>query len=237
MKAALGILTARGGATSHAAVVARGMGRPCVVGCTGISIDEEAHTTQGRQRPAQGRRRHHHRRRNRRRVRGRCPQDRGGSWAVSSTSCSSGPTRAAACAIRTNADTPRDAKKARRASAPRVSACAAPSTCSSRPSRITAVREMILSDTDGSSREKALAKLLPVPDRGLHRPVPGDERTAGQHPSARSAATRVLAPGARSRCEELAKDHGRLGRAARAKIADLHEFNPMLGHRGVRLAV
>ncbi len=234
MHAAAGILTTRGGMTSHAAVVARGMGRPCV-----CRRRRAAHRRQGRHhdgRPARcsKRRRHHHRRRNGRGAQG--PREDAPAGAVGRLrhgDAVGGRVRGRwACA-----PTPtRRATPSRRAiSAPRASGFAAPSTCSSRTSRILAMREMICAD-DEAGRRAALAKILPMQradfeelfeimaglpvtirllDPPLHEFLPHDEEDAGS-----------AGRGARGAASEAA-----------ARVAELHEFNPMLGFRGCRLAI
>ena len=161
MHAAEGILTARGGMTSHAAVVARGMGKPCVSGAGSLRVDYAAQTmtaagndVQARARSSPSTARP-----------ARCSPARvadAGAGAVGRVrhADGAGPTR---CASSRCAPTPtrRTTRAWRASSAPRASACAAPSTCSSTRDRIRAVREMILAD-DEKGRRAALAKLLPM---------------------------------------------------------------------------
>ena len=161
MHAAAGILTARGGMTSHAAVVARGMGRPCVCGAGALRIDDKAGTHDGRRR--------------RRSASGDVITIDGATGEVLEGRVQDAPAgavrrlrhadglgRRGAHARRARQRRHAARCAARRASsAPRASACAAPSTCSSRTSRILAMREMICAD-DEAGRRTALAKMLPM---------------------------------------------------------------------------
>ena len=211
MHAAAGILTTRGGATSHAAVVARGMGKTCIVGAGEITVD---HVAQGDSlRRLEGRRgrlavdRRHDRGGDARQARRRSPRRscRSRSRARSSRrirpstarsrASSSGPTSGAASA---SAPTPtrRTTRASPGSSAPRGSASAARSTCSSRRSASSTVREMILAETL-EERRAALAKILPMQREDFLGHLPRDGRAAGDDPPARSAAARV--PAARRR--------------------------------------
>jgi pyruvate,orthophosphate dikinase len=237
MKAALGILTARGGATSHAAVVARGMGRSCVVGCSEISIDYQQQMFVAR--PG-----------------GETVIVHAGE--VITLDGSSGKIYAGDVSkidpelggdlgqlmswadkyrrlkIRTNADTPGQAKKARSLGAEGIGLCRTEHMFFD-DERIFAVREMILSN-DVASRERALAKLLPFQT--------GDFVGMFREMNGLPVNIRLLDPPLHeflptevSQIEELAKSMGVEAAALTRKVADLHEFNPMLGHRGCRLAV
>ncbi len=233
MKAAQGILTVRGGMTSHAAVVARGMGTCCVSGCSDIAMDEE-----NKKFVLAGKEYHE------------------GDWL--SLDGSTGkiydgiiPTVDAAIAgefgrimgwadkyrrlkVRTNADTPSDAKKARELGAEGIGLCRTEHMFFE-GDRIDAFREMICSDTV-EEREAALDKILPVQqgdfeklyealegnpvcirflDPPLHEFVPTDEEDI----------------------KKLADAQGKTVEQIKTIIASLHEFNPMMGHRGCRLAV
>ena len=233
MKAAQGILTVRGGMTSHAAVVARGMGTCCVSGCSDIAMDEE-----NKKFVLAGKEYHE------------------GDWL--SLDGSTGniydgiiPTVDAAIAgefgrimgwadkfrrlkVRTNADTPSDAKKARELGAEGIGLCRTEHMFFE-GDRIDAFREMICSDTV-EEREAALEKILPVQqgdfeklyealegnpvcirflDPPLHEFVPTDEEDI----------------------KKLADAQGKTVEQIKTIIASLHEFNPMMGHRGCRLAV
>ncbi len=235
MVAAKGILTARGGMTSHAAVVAR-HGHACVCGCGALSIDLKAAHPQSSA-DHQGRRgRHLHRRHHRRSLR-RWPAARPSPRRVTSASGPSwtGRTSSAGSACAPTPTPPNDAASGPWTSAPRASACAAPSTCSSGRAR-AAVQQMILAKTNEAreppspiccplQREdfvgifKAM-KGLPVTvrliDPPLHEFVPShDER--------------------RPRREMRARRHRRelRGKMKHARRCDeLHEHNPMLGLRG-----
>jgi pyruvate,orthophosphate dikinase len=233
MNAALGILTARGGATSHAAVVARGMGRPCVVGCTGISIDEENHTLKA----------------------GDAKLKVGDlitiDGATGGVYVGDVPKIDAALGgefdvilgwadarrrmrVRTNADTPRDAQKAIEFGAQGIGLCRTEHMFFE-ADRILAVREMILANSK-EAREKALAKLLPFQTEdfaGLFRVMKG----LPVNIRLLDPPLHEFLPQESEQVAELAKIMGVSVEQLEQKIADLHEFNPMLGHRGVRLAV
>ncbi len=233
MKAAQGILTVRGGMTSHAAVVARGMGTCCVSGCSAIKMDEENKTFE---------------------LAGKTYKE--GDYI--SLDGSTGniydgiiPTVDASIGgefarvmewadkyrkldVRTNADTPVDAKKAKELGAQGIGLCRTEHMFFDEE-RIPAIREMICSDTV-EQRKKALAKLEPMQqgdfeamyeameghpitirflDPPLHEFVPTDEKDI----------------------ELLANAQGKTVAEIKAIIAGLHEFNPMMGHRGCRLSV
>ncbi|MDR1666621.1 MAG: pyruvate, phosphate dikinase [Bacteroidales bacterium] len=231
MNVAEGILTARGGMTSHAAVVARGMGKCCVSGAGSLVIDYKARTLT---------------------VKGQILKE--GDWISldgSTGNVYSGQikTRAAELSgdfaelmemankharlkVRTNADTPRDAKTAREFGAQGIGLCRTEHMFFE-GEKIIPMREMILAE-DENGRRKALAKLLPLQrtdfegifetmqglpvtvrllDPPLHEFVPHDEK--GQ--------------------EEMAKVMNISVQKVREKVEALHEFNPMLGHRGCRL--
>ena len=233
MSAAKGILTSRGGMTSHAAVVARGMGKCCVAGCGDVSIDYKAKTLAAA---------------------GKTLME--GDWI--SLNGSTGTVYAGKVAtvdpeltgpfasimkladkhrrlgVRTNADTPRDAEVAVRFGAEGIGLCRTEHMFFE-GKRIVSMRKMILAD-DAEGRRKALEELLPLQrndfigifqalkgrpatirflDPPLHEFVPHDE--AGQ--------------------QEMAKAMGVPLKKIRDKVASLHEFNPMLGHRGCRLGI
>jgi pyruvate,orthophosphate dikinase len=233
MKAALGILTARGGATSHAAVVARGMGRPCVVGCIGISIDEENQILKAGNAKV--------------RVGETITIDgaTGGVYVgdVPKIEASLGgefdtllewADERRRMKVRTNADTPRDAQKALEFGAQGIGLCRTEHMFFE-ADRIAAVREMILSDTK-PAREKALAKLLPFQTQdfvGLFRVMKG----LPVNIRLLDPPLHEFLPQEQEQIEDLAKTMGVSVEQLEQKIQDLHEFNPMLGHRGVRLAV
>ncbi len=233
MVAAQGILTSRGGMTSHAAVVARGMGKCCVAGCSDVVVDERSRTMK---------------------VKGYVLKQGdmitldGGTGDVYMGEVKTIPPQLDGSfervmkltdeyrkmGVRANADTPQDAKMARSFGAEGIGLCRTEHMFFG-ADRIDAVREMILSDNK-IERERALAKLLPMQrsdffelfkimegfpvtirllDPPLHEFVPhSDEETI-----------------------ELAKRIGWDFDKLRLKIKSLHEFNPMLGHRGCRLAI
>ena len=162
MHAAEGILTTRGGMTSHAAVVARGMGKPCVAGAGALRVDLRRADDDGgrRRRCEEGDMHHHRRRRPARSSPALVPMVAAGAVGRVRDADGMGGRRAPHEGARQRRHAAR--RRARRASsAPRASACAAPSTCSSTGERIGAVREMILAD-DEEGRRAALAKLLPM---------------------------------------------------------------------------
>ena len=233
MKTAQGILTVRGGMTSHAAVVARGMGTCCVSGCSEISINEEKkefdlngeHFVEG-------------------------------DWI--SIDGSTGniykgiiPTKDAEIAgefgrimawadqfrtmkVRTNADTPKDARKARQLGAEGIGLCRTEHMFF-QPDRIAAFREMICSDTV-EEREKALDKILPMQQddfEQLYEALEGDPVTI----RFLDPPLHEFVPTAEEDIKELAAAQGKTPEQIKNIIESLKEFNPMMGHRGLRLAV
>ena len=233
MKAAQGILTVRGGMTSHAAVVARGMGKCCVSGCGAIVMDEE-----NKQFTLAGKTYHE------------------GDWlsldgstgniydgAMPTVDASVGGDfgRIMAWAdkfrrlqVRTNADTPHDAAKARELGAQGIGLCRTEHMFFE-GDRIAAIREMICSDTV-EQREKALAKLLPMQQgdfEGIYEAMEGCPVTI----RFLDPPLHEFVPTEEHDIELLAKDMGKSVADIKAIIASLHEFNPMMGHRGCRLAV
>ncbi len=233
MKASQGILTVRGGMTSHAAVVARGMGTCCVSGCSEIAMDEEnkRFTLKGKE--------YHE-----------------GDWLSidGSTGCIYDgiiPTVDAEIAgefgrimgwadkyrrlsVRTNADTPRDAKKARELNAEGIGLCRTEHMFFD-GDRIAAIREMICSDTV-EEREAALNKLLPMQQ--------GDFEAIYEAMDGYPVVIRFLdpplhefVPTEEADIKLLAETQGKTVEQIKTIIAGLHEFNPMMGHRGCRLAV
>jgi pyruvate,orthophosphate dikinase len=234
MHAAQGILTARGGMTSHAAVVARGMGKCCVAGCGDIKVDYA----------------------------GQCFTTRSGTvvnkgdmitldGSLGEVMLGAVPTVSAELTgdfgtlmgwvdtirrlkVRTNADTPHDAKVARQFGAEGIGLCRTEHMFFD-AERIAAVREMILAD-DVEGREQALAKILPMQKGdfiGLFREMKGLPVTI-----------RLLDPPLHEFLPQEEKDIAELCKtmkvpvnALKHKIETLHEFNPMLGHRGCRLGI
>ena len=233
MKAAQGILTVRGGMTSHAAVVARGMGKCCVSGCGAINMDEA-----NKQFTLAGKTYHE------------------GEWlsldgstgsiydgAMPTVDASVGGDfgRIMAWAdkfrrlqVRTNADTPHDAAKARELGAQGIGLCRTEHMFFE-GDRIAAIREMICSDTV-EQRERALAKLLPMQQgdfEGIYEAMEGCPVTI----RFLDPPLHEFVPTEEHDIELLAKDMGKSVADIKAIIASLHEFNPMMGHRGCRLAV
>ena len=233
MKASQGILTVRGGMTSHAAVVARGMGTCCVSGCSDIVMDEanKKFTLAGK-------------------------EFHEGDYI--SIDGSTGniydgiiPTVDATIAgefgrimgwadkfrtmkVRTNADTPADAKKARELGAEGIGLCRTQHMFFD-PERIAAFREMICSDTV-EEREAALAKIEPMQQadfEALYEALEGNPVTI----RFLDPPLHEFVPTEEADIEALAKAQNKPVETIKAIIASLHEFNPMMGHRGCRLAV
>ena len=233
MKASQGILTVRGGMTSHAAVVARGMGKCCVSGCGDIKMDEE-----NKQFELAGKVYHE------------------GDWlsidgstgniydgAVPTVDASIGgefgrvmgwADKYRRLGVRTNADNPHDTAQAVKFGAEGIGLCRTEHMFFE-ADRIPAIREMICSDTV-EQREKALAKLEPMQQ--------GDFEAMYIALEGRPMTVRFLdpplhefVPTEEADIELLAKDMGKSVAEIKNIIASLHEFNPMMGHRGCRLAV
>ena len=233
MKAAQGILTVRGGMTSHAAVVARGMGTCCVSGCGDIKMDEE----------------------NKRFTLGGKEFTEGSEISLDGTTGNiyDGiiPTVAATIAgeferimnwadkfrtmkVRTNADSPEDAKKARELGAEGIGLCRTEHMFFEE-SRIAAFREMICSDTL-EEREIALEKILPYQQgdfEGIFETMEGCPVTI----RFLDPPLHEFVPTEEEDIQKLADAKGKSVEDIKAIIASLHEFNPMMGHRGCRLAV
>ena len=233
MKASQGILTVRGGMTSHAAVVARGMGTCCVSGCTAIDMDEE-----NKKFTLAGKEFHE------------------GDYI--SIDGSTGniyegiiPTVDATIAgtfgrimgwadkyrtlkVRTNADTPADAKKARELGAEGIGLCRTEHMFFEED-RIAAFREMICSDTV-EEREAALDKILPYQQSDFEKLY---EALEGCPVTIRflDPPLHEFVPTEEADIKKLADAQGKTVEQIKAIIASLHEFNPMMGHRGLRLAV
>ncbi len=233
MHAAQGILTARGGMTSHAAVVARGMGKCCVAGCSELIISEREKTIE---------------------VQGKTIKE-GETISLDGTTGEvylgelklvepemSGnfakimqwADEIRTLKIRTNADTPKDANTAITFGAEGIGLCRTEHMFFEE-TRIKAVREMILSDTQ-EGRKKALAKILPMQKQDFYelfkimdnRPVTIRLLDPPLH---------EFLPKEEHEIQELANELGVSSDVLKQKIEDLHEFNPMLGHRGCRLAI
>ena len=233
MKNSEGILTVRGGMTSHAAVVARGMGTCCVSGCSEIIMDEEnkKFTVGGK-------------------------EFREGDFISldGSTGCVyDGVIRTVEAKIagdfdrimgwadkyrrlkvRTNADTPQDAKRARSLGAEGIGLCRTEHMFF-QGDRIDAFREMIVSETT-EEREKALSKILPIQQNDFEKLY---EALEGAPVTIRflDPPLHEFGPTEEEDFEKLAKTQHKSVQAIRDICNSLHEFNPMMGHRGVRLAV
>ena len=233
MHYAQGILTVRGGMTSHAAVVARGMGTCCVSGCGEIKIDEEKKEfSLGGKTFREG---------DFISLDGSTGNIYGEAIPTVAASVSGNFGRLMTWAdkyrtlkVRTNADTPKDAKQAAAFGAEGIGLCRTEHMFFE-ADRIAAVREMIVSDTV-EQREKALAKILPMQQ--------GDFEELYEAMGGKPVTIRFLdpplhefLPTAEEDIEALAKEMKMTVADLKAVIAGLHEFNPMMGHRGCRLAV
>ena len=234
MKFAQGILTVRGGQTSHAAVVARGMGTCCVSGCGDIKMDEE----------------------------NKCFTLAGKVYKEGDSISLDGSTgniydcliptvpadpnsgyfgrimeladKYKALGVRTNADTPKDAKQAAAFGAQGIGLCRTEHMFFD-PARIGAFREMICSDTV-EEREAALAKIEPMQQADFEGLM---EALEGQPVTIRflDPPLHEFVPTEEADIEALAKAQGKTVAQIKQIISDLHEFNPMMGHRGCRLTV
>ena len=233
MKAAQGILTVRGGMTSHAAVVARGMGTCCVSGCGDINMDEENKMfTLGGKEFHEG---------DYISIDGSTGNIYDGIIETADAQIAGEFGRIMAWAdefrklkVRTNADTPADAKKARELGAEGIGLCRTEHMFFEE-SRIAAFREMICSDTV-EEREAALEKILPYQQgdfEALYEALEGCPVTI----RFLDPPLHEFVPTEEADIEKLAKAQGKSVADIKAIIASLHEFNPMMGHRGLRLAV
>ena len=230
-----GILTVFGGMTSHAAVVARGMGRAAVVGCGALKIDEEAKTlTVGDKVYHEG---------DFISLDGSTGNVYDGQIATVEASISGEFARfmgwadaARRLRVRTNADTPRDTKQAVNLGAEGIGLCRTEHMFFE-ADRIAAVREMILADTK-EQREKALAKILPMQQgdfEAMYKALEGKPMTVRYlDPPLHEFVPHV---DMKEEIDELAKNLGITSEEVIHKINALHESNPMMGHRGCRLAV
>ena len=233
MKASQGILTVRGGRTSHAAVVARGMGKCCVSGCTEINMDEDnkvfslgGHTYHEGDVIS---------------IDGTTGKIYDGAIPTVEATVSGDFGRIMQWAdkyrvlkVRTNADTPEDAIRAKELGAEGIGLCRTEHMFFA-PERIAAIREMICSDTV-EQREAALAKIEPMQQGDFEKLYEAMEENA--------VTIRYLdpplhefVPTEEKDIEALANTQGKTVDEIKAIIASLHEFNPMMGHRGCRLAV
>ena len=233
MKAAQGILTVRGGMTSHAAVVARGMGTCCVSGCSEIVMDEENKVfTLGGKTYHEG---------DTISINGSTGYIYDGIIPTVPASVTGEFARIMAWAdkfrtlkVRTNADTPADAKRARELGAEGIGLCRTEHMFFE-GSRIAAFREMICSDTV-EEREAALDKILPMQQGDFEKLY---EALEGNPVTIRflDPPLHEFVPTEEADIEALAKTQGKSVERIKAIIASLHEFNPMMGHRGCRLCV
>ncbi|MBF0606575.1 MAG: pyruvate, phosphate dikinase [Candidatus Magnetobacterium sp. LHC-1] len=233
MHAAQGILTARGGMTSHAAVVARGMGKPCVAGCGDLAVDAD-----GKKFTAKG------------------TTVKEGDWVTINGSTGEvilGETKLIEpqisgdfatfmtwvdefreMGVRANADSPHDSEVAIKFGAEGIGLCRTEHMFFE-PDRIKAVREMILSD-DEAGRRRALAKILPMQKedfKGIFKVMAGKPVTV----RLLDPPLHEFLPHTDEDINALAKEMGVSSEKLHAKNASLHEFNPMLGHRGCRLGI
>ncbi len=233
MHAAEGILTTRGGMTSHAAVVARGMGKPCVSGAGGIRIDYQTGTLTALGVTL--------RKGDIVTIDGSTGQVIRGAVVTIKPELSGDfgtligwADGARRMKVRANAETPLDAKTARDFGAEGIGLCRTEHMFFE-ATRILAVREMILANTE-AERRVALAKLLPMQRADF---IALFDIMAGLPVTIRllDPPLHEFLPQADHEIEQVADDMGADVESLRARVAELHEFNPMLGHRGVRLAV
>ena len=233
MKASQGILTVRGGMTSHAAVVARGMGTCCVSGCGDIAMDEE-----NKKFTLAGKEFHEG---DYISIDGTTGNIYDGAIKTVDATIAGEFGRVMAWAdkyrtlkVRTNADTPADAKKARELGAEGIGLCRTEHMFFEED-RIAAFREMICSDTV-EEREAALEKILPYQQgdfEALYEALEGNPVTI----RFLDPPLHEFVPTEEADIEKLAKSQGKSVETIKNIIASLHEFNPMMGHRGCRLAV
>ena len=233
MKVAQGILTVRGGMTSHAAVVARGMGTCCVSGCGDIIMDEKnKQFTLGGKVYKEG---------DYISIDGSTGNIYDGIIPTVDAEIAGEFGRIMAWAdefrklkVRTNADTPADAKKARELGAEGIGLCRTEHMFFE-PERIAAFREMICSDTV-DEREAALAKILPYQQGDFEKLY---EALEGNPVTIRflDPPLHEFVPTEEADIEALAKAQGKSVETIKNIINSLHEFNPMMGHRGCRLSV
>jgi pyruvate,orthophosphate dikinase len=233
MKVAQGILTVRGGMTSHAAVVARGMGTCCVSGCGDIAMDEanKKFTLAGKE----------YHEGDYISLDGTTGNIYDGQIKTVDAQIAGEFGRVMAWAdkyrklkVRTNADTPRDAKKARELGAEGIGLCRTEHMFFEED-RIAAFREMICADTV-EGREAALDKILPYQQgdfKALYEALEGHPVTI----RFLDPPLHEFVPTEDADIEKLAKAQGKSVEQIKALIDSLHEFNPMMGHRGCRLAV
>ena len=232
MDAAVGILTARGGMTSHAAVVARGMGKSCVVGCSSLSINEAAlEFHAGGKRYTEG---------DFITLNGSTGDVLNGQVDLIQPELSGQfgtlmewADEVRSLGVRTNADTPDDAKNARQFGAEGIGLCRTEHMFFGEG--IDAIREMILAD-DIAERQAALTKLLPHQRSDF---IGIFEAMAGHPVTIRTLDPPLheFLPKNEAEIAELAERLGIEPRKLQERVEELHEFNPMLGHRGCRLGI
>ena len=233
MKASQGILTVRGGMTSHAAVVARGMGTCCVSGCGDITMDEEnkKFTLAGKE----------YHEGDYISIDGSTGNIYDGEIPTVDATIAGEFARVMEWAdevrtlkVRTNADTPEDAKKARELGAEGIGLCRTEHMFFEED-RIAAFREMICADTV-EEREKALEKILPYQQKDFEELY---EALEGNPVTIRflDPPLHEFVPTEEADIKKLADSQGKSVEDIKNLIASLHEFNPMMGHRGCRLAV
>ncbi|MEG1751664.1 MAG: pyruvate, phosphate dikinase [Clostridia bacterium] len=233
MMVSQGVLTSRGGMTSHAAVVARGMGTACVAGCGALTVyeDKKYCTIDGKKY-----------------LEGDYISLDGSTGKVYGEKVETEPAKlskefatimewadnVSVLKVRTNADTPKDAETAYNFGAKGIGLCRTEHMFFD-PERISKVREMIVSNTV-ESREKALAKLLPMQKKdfiGLFKAMKGNPVTI----RFLDPPLHEFLPNKEVEIKSLAKEMGLTYEELKATVEKLHEVNPMMGHRGLRLAV
>ncbi len=233
MHVAQGILTARGGMTSHAAVVARGMGKCCITGCGDLRIDDKREVfVAGKTTIAKG---------DWLTIDGTTGEVIRGQVATIQPELSGDFGKLMSWVdghrrlkVRTNADTPGDSRVARQFGAEGIGLCRTEHMFFE-PDRIDAVREMILAD-NLSERQKALAKILPMQKgdfKGIFREMKGLPVTI----RLLDPPLHEFLPQTEQEIGDLAKKIGVSAEKLKAKAESLHELNPMLGHRGCRLGI
>ncbi len=235
MAAAEGILTARGGMTSHAAVVGRGMGKCCVVGCGDITVKEDEKKFIAKD----------------------GVEVKEGDWISLNGSTGevylgkakliepeiagefktlmSWADKIRVLGVRTNADTPHDSEVAREFGAEGIGLCRTEHMFFAED-RIPAVREMIIAREDKEAREKALAKLLPMQRgdfKGIFKAMKGLPVTI----RLLDPPLHEFLPHTEEEMKELSSQIGISFEEIKKAVEELHEFNPMLGHRGCRLGI
>ncbi len=228
-----GVLTARGGMTSHAAVVARGMGTACVAGCNALVVNEEEHYctiagqrfNEGDEISIDG---------STGNVYGNLVKTEPASVSGDFATIMEWADKRRALEVRTNADNPKDAQVAYNFGAQGIGLCRTEHMFFD-ADRIPAVREMIVSSTV-EEREKALSKLLPMQRKdfiGLYKAMKGQPVTI----RFLDPPLHEFLPHTDEEIKDLAKDMGIPFEKLKNTVESLHEFNPMMGHRGLRLAV